>query len=196
MIITNNDQAAARMKTMRFHGINREAWDRYQQKGSRSWDYDIIAPGYKYNLPDILSAVGLVQLKKASAMLKRRQQIAARYDREFSACDFLETPPFEADASRHLYILRIRPEKLSIGRDELVSILSKKGLGLSVHYRPLHMMSYYSSTYNLEPDDFPQSHQRFNTSFSIPIYPDLTEHEISEIIRIILETGRNFYRSS
>lgn len=195
MIITNNDKAAARMKTMRFHGISREAWDRYSKKGTDSWNYDIIAPGFKYNLPDILSAIGLVQLEKSSGMLERRKAIADRYDNAFSSCDFLEIPPANSESSRHLYILRIKPGKLSIDRDRLVSILTEKGIGLSIHYKPLHMMSYYSKKYNLKPEDYPQSLERFNTSFSIPIYPDLTDDEISEIIRIIIETGSEYRRN-
>jgi dTDP-4-amino-4,6-dideoxygalactose transaminase len=195
MIVTNNDNAAARMKTMRFHGINREAWDRYRKSGSQSWDYDIIAPGYKYNLPDILSAVGLVQLDKAAAMLERRMQIAEQYDKGFSECDYLRFMEAEKQSSRHLYILRIITEKLSIGRDEFVDILTRKGIGLSVHYKPLHIMSYYKNTYKLKAEDFPESLARFRNSFSLPIYPDLTDSDISEIISIIKETGSQYRRS-
>ena len=195
MVITNNDEAASRMKIMRFHGIDREAWDRYRKSGSQSWEYDVVAPGYKYNLPDILSAVGLVQLEKAASMLERRLQIARQYDEGFSDCDFLKTTPVDAESSRHLYILRIVPEKLSIGRNEFVSILIKKGIGLSIHYKPLHMMSYYKNTYNLTPEDFPESLAKFMTSFSIPIYPDLTDVEISGIINIIRETGSLYRRN-
>lgn len=195
MIITNNDNAAARMKTMRFHGINREAWDRYRKKGSQSWDYDIVAPGYKYNLPDILSAIGLIQLDRSTSMLVHRQQIAHKYDEALRECDFLKISPVDEYSSRHLYILRIISEKLTIGRDEFVNILTEKGIGLSVHYKPLHMMSYYRSAYNLKPEDFPESLAKFETSFSIPIYPDLTDDEISRIIRIIQETGSRYRRS-
>ena len=195
MVVTNNDETAQRMKTMRFHGINREAWNRYQSKDINSWEYDIVAPGYKYNLPDILSAVGIVQLKRSKTMMARRRAIAAIYDKGFADCDFLITPQKDADSSRHLYILRIVPEKLAIGRDDLVNILTEAGIGLSVHYKPLHMMSYYSKTYNLKPEDFPESLKKFETSFSIPIYPDLTDDEISRIINTILETGSRYRRN-
>ncbi len=195
MVITNNDDAARRMRTMRFHGIDREAWDRYRKKGAGSWNYDIIAPGFKYNLPDILSAVGLVQLERAARMLSRRREIARIYDSAFTDCDFLKTPPADDSSSRHLYILRIVPEMLTIDRDELIGIINDKGIGLSVHYKPLHMMSYYSKKYNLSPGDFPESLNRYNNSFSIPIFPDLTDSEISRIIETIIGTGNRFRRN-
>ena len=195
MIITNNDEAAERIRLMRFHGIDREAWNRYREKGGSSWSYDVVAPGYKYNLPDILAVLGIVQLEKAAELQQKRRGIAAAYDAAFASCDFLEIPPSEPGCSRHLYILRIIPEKLSINRDRFAAELSDRGIGISIHYKPLHMMSYYSRTYKLQPDDFPESLLRYETSFSIPIYPDLTETEISRIIKVILETG-NRNRSS
>ncbi|MDC7228208.1 MAG: DegT/DnrJ/EryC1/StrS aminotransferase family protein [Spirochaetales bacterium] len=194
MVITNNDEAAARMKTMRFHGIDREAWNRYRAKGDSSWNYDITAAGFKYNLPDLLAAIGTVQMDRADEMLKKRQDIAARYDRAFGSCSQLKIPESCRESSRHLYILRIVPEQLSIGRDELISVITEKGIGLSVHYRPLHMMSYYADKYSLQPQDFPEALKRFENSFSIPIYPDLTEEEISRIINTILNTCSRYRR--
>ena len=190
MVITNDDEAAARMKIMRFHGIDREAWNRYRAKGNSSWNYDIVAAGCKYNLPDILAALGNVQLDKAEKMLERRREIARMYDEAFSECEQLKIPESSEASSRHLYILRIVPERLSIERDELVSILTESGIGLSVHYRPLHITSYYSKKYGLKPGDFPESLKKFETSFSLPIYPDLTDNEISRIIDTILDTCR------
>ncbi|HAK46112.1 MAG TPA: UDP-4-amino-4,6-dideoxy-N-acetyl-beta-L-altrosamine transaminase [Spirochaeta sp.] len=194
MVVTNNDEAASRMRTMRFHGIDREAWDRYKVKGSGSWNYDIVAPGFKYNLPDILGALGIVQLDKACGMLEKRRSIAEAYDNAFASCGQLKTPPASADSSRHLYILQIIPDRLTIGRDELVSLITESGIGLSVHYRPLHMMSYYSSKYNLKPQDYPEALKKFETSFSLPIYPDLTDDEISRIINTVLDTCRKHRR--
>ncbi|MDC7124583.1 MAG: DegT/DnrJ/EryC1/StrS family aminotransferase [Spirochaetales bacterium] len=194
MIVTNNDKAAKRIKTMRFHGIDREAWDRYRSKTTNSWEYDVVAPGFKYNLPDILSAIGLVQLDKADEMLQKRRQIAKTYDESFSDCDFIKIPPANEKSSRHLYILRIVPEKLSITRDEFVNILMDSGIGISVHYKPLHLMSYYKNKYGLKPEDYPNSLERFQQSFSLPIYPDLTEEEISVIIRTVKMTGEKFRR--
>ncbi len=194
MVVTNDDEAARRMKMMRFHGIDREAWDRYRKKGAQSWDYDIMAAGYKYNLPDILAAVGLVQLEKSSMMEARRIEIAAAYDKAFGGLDFLKIPPANSPNSRHLYILGLKPDYLSIDRDQFVNILTEKGIGISVHYKPLHMMSYYSRRYNLKPEDFPQSLERFRTSFSIPIFPALTDEEVSRIINTITETGKRYRR--
>ena len=195
MIVTNNTELANRIKTMRFHGINREAWNRYKTSGSSSWEYDVVAPGYKYNLPDILSALGLVQLSKADSMLSKRREIARAYDKGFMDCSYLKIPPSNKNDTRHLYILQLVPNKISITRDEFVKKLNDKGVGISVHYKPLHTMKYYKQKYNLKNIDFPESYNRFLWSFSLPIYPDLTEEEISIIINAVKETGKQAYRS-
>lgn len=195
MVLTNNESAAKRMSTMRFHGIDREAWNRYRKPGKRAWEYDIVAPGYKYNLPDIASAMGLIQLKKAEGMRQKRLGIAARYDDSFADCGFLEIPPSSGVSSRHLYILRLKEGSLSIDRDRMIEELSALGIGTSVHYKPLHLMSYYRDKYNLKPEDFPESLKKYEASFSLPIYPDLTEDEISRIIDAVIKTGRKYYRS-
>jgi len=195
MIITNNTPAAERMKTMRFHGIDREAWDRYRAPGKRTWEYDIVAPGYKYNLPDTASAIGLIQLEKSEWMREKRENIAALYDQSFSDCGFLKLPPSSKTGSRHLYILRIDETRLTIGRDRMIEELTDRNIGTSVHYKPLHLMSYYRDRYGLKPEDFPESLKKYETSFSLPIYPDLTESEISRIIEAVLEIGRKNYRS-
>jgi dTDP-4-amino-4,6-dideoxygalactose transaminase len=196
MIITNNSAVAERMKTMRFHGIDREAWDRYRKPGKRAWEYDIIAPGYKYNLPDTASALGLIQLEKADWMRQQRVDIAQQYDKSFSGCEFLNTPPLSVDGSRHLYMLRIDEKKLTIDRDRMIEELTARGIGTSVHYKPLHLMSYYRDKYGLKPEDFPESLKKYETSFSLPIYPDLTESEISRIIEAVLEIGKKYWKSS
>ncbi|MBI9108313.1 MAG: DegT/DnrJ/EryC1/StrS aminotransferase family protein [Spirochaetales bacterium] len=195
MIITNNAAAADRMRTMRFHGIDREAWDRYRKPGKRAWEYDIIAPGYKYNLPDTASAIGLVQLHKADWMRKKRVEIAALYNESFSGYNFLKTPSFSGGSSRHLYILRIDSDRLTIDRDRMIDELTERGIGTSVHYKPLHLMTYYRNKYGLKPEDFPESLKKYETSFSLPIYPDLTESEISRIIDAVLQIGKKYWRT-
>ena len=195
MVITDNEEAAARMKLMRFHGFDREAWNRYQSKGKNSWEYDIAAPGFKYNMTDIASSLGLIQLKKADAMKARREQIARRYNEAFADCGFVKLPPSPEQNSWHLYIAGIIPEVLSIDRDEFVFRLGELGIGTSVHYKPLHLMTYYRKQYGFKPEDFPNSLDRFRTSFSLPIYPGLTDDDISRIIKAVLDTGTKTFRS-
>ena len=195
MVITNDDAAAGRMKMMRFHGIDREAWDRYTNPGHRSWEYDIKAPGFKYNLSDTASALGRIQLEKSAGMLERRKLIAERYDTAFRACDFLKIPPDAPGSTRHLYIIRIVEEKLTIDRDSYAELMTEAGIGISVHYKPLHLMSYYSGCYALKADDFPESLKKYRCCFSLPIYPDLTDEQVSRIIDTVISIGRSRYRS-
>lgn len=191
MVVTNNGEAAKTITNLRLHGIDRIVWDRYHEKRS-SWEYDVIAPGYKYNLSDILAAIGLVQLTKADLFLERRKEIARRYAEGLGDEDYLITPEYTEDHGWHLYILRIRPEKLTINRDEFLHRLCEANIGVSVHFRPLHLMSYYRKTYGLRPEDFPVSLSVYKTCFSIPVYYGLTDEEQEYIIEKIREIGRTY----
>lgn len=154
MVATDRDEVAARIRIMRLHGIDREVWSRYTAQGAR-WKYDVVAPGYKYNMTDIAAAIGRVQLRKAGAFLLRRKEIARRYLMAFSALDFLTLPAWGENHAWHLFIVRIKEKKLTRSRDECIEELGKKGIGVSVHFIPLHTMTYYRDRYGLKPDDFP-----------------------------------------
>jgi len=193
MIVTDDRGCADRMRTMRLHGIDRTVWDRYVTNRSRSWEYDIVAAGYKYNLPDTAAAIGLVQLDRAETFLDRRRAIAARYTEGFRARDYLIPPRDASGHAWHLYILRLRLERLSIDRDAFVEGLSERGIGTSVHYKPLHHMSYYRDTYGLEPGCFPRASERFAQVLSLPIYPDLSDDAVDHIIDSVLEIGDESY---
>ena len=127
MICLRNPEAAERIKLMRSHGINRTIWDRYTDKHA-SWKYDVVAEGYKCNLPDILSAIGREQLKKADVFYRKRKLIAERFTRAFAPLDFFRVPPDGEGNAWHLYILQLVPETLSVGRDEFARVLQEQGL--------------------------------------------------------------------
>ena len=194
MVVTSDEEKAERMSTMRLHGIDRTVWDRYTTARAKSWEYDIVAPGYKYNMPDTAAAIGLAQLKKADRFLKRRREIATRYTEAFSTCSFLETPPDAVGHSWHLYLLSIVPEALRIDRDEFAGMLLEKSVGTSVHYKPLHLMSYYRTTYSLDPNRFPRSNRRFSTVLSLPVYPDLTDEDVEYVVESIIAIGKRAKR--
>ncbi|RPJ03304.1 MAG: DegT/DnrJ/EryC1/StrS family aminotransferase, partial [Spirochaetaceae bacterium] len=141
MVITDDVDAAGRMRVMRTHGIDREAWDRYTS-AKNSWYYEIVEPGFKYNLTDLASAIGRVQLKRAADFLERRRAIAEMYAKGFSGLDFLIRPEPCSSHAWHLYIIRIVPDKLTITRNEFIEKLNEAGIGTSVHYTPLHVMPY------------------------------------------------------
>lgn len=180
MVGTIGDEEARRVATMRLHGIDRPVWDR-QKGAARAWEYDVVAPGYKYNLPDIAAALGRVQLRRAPALRERRREIAAAYRRSLGDRDYLILPPDREDHSWHLFVVSFDTSRLRLTRDEVSEELAARGVGTSVHYKPLHLMSYYRKSYGFEPDDFPVSLERFMTSLSLPIYPDLTDEEVDRV---------------
>ncbi len=195
MIVTDRPDIAKRISVMRLHGIDRDIWERYVSVKA-SWEYRVVEAGYKYNLPDIQAALGRVQLRRAEELYEKRKRIAALYIAAFKEHDFLFLPPsLEKEQSWHLFILRVNEKKLSIGRDEFVEKLQEQGIGTSVHYIPLHIMPYYSTMYGYKPHDFPRALAKFHTSFSIPIYPDLTEEQIERIIQTVLNIGKRYYKA-
>ncbi len=191
MVVTGSEKLAQTIRNLRLHGIDRIVWDRYHEK-KFSWEYDIIAPGYKYNLSDILAAIGVVQLKKADLFLQRRREIAEQYTKAFGDEDYLILPETDENHCFHLYILRLRTDMMTVTRDEFLQRLSEANIGVSVHYRPLHLMTYYRKTYDLKPEDFPNALAVYQSCFSIPIFDGLTDEEVGYIIKTIREVGRKF----
>jgi dTDP-4-amino-4,6-dideoxygalactose transaminase len=182
MLTTNNEMIYQRAKLMRLHGINHDIWDRFTDRNS-SWEYDVVAPGFKYNMPDINAAIGLAQLEKADHFRLERQRCAEQYYRWLIDLSMLHLPachvPME-DHSWHLFPIVIAPEAI-VSRDEFIQLMAEKGIGTSVHYKPLHRMSYYRKTYNLNPADFPNAEKIWTGTVSLPIYPNLQQLEIEYI---------------
>ncbi|MGA2976276.1 MAG: DegT/DnrJ/EryC1/StrS aminotransferase family protein [Spirochaetia bacterium] len=188
MVVTDRDDVAKRIRVMRLHGIDREIWNRYTEPGA-SWKYDVVAPGYKYNLSDLASAIGRVQLQKAESFLQKRKAVARRYIMAFGGLDFLNVPSWTEDHAWHLFIARLRPEKLSITRDAFIEEMQNRGIGVSVHFIPLHTMTYYRDRYGLKPDDFPVSYECFKRCISLPIPASLTDDEVERVIAAVAEIG-------
>ena len=195
MLVTSSEEIAARATTMRLHGIDRDVWGRYQAVSPATWEYDVVAPGYKYNMPDLAAAVGLAQLKKADAFHLRRTRIAEEYLKHFKEHDFLVPPPESSGHSWHLFILGLNKDRCRLTRDDFMLALMDQGVGVSMHYKPLHLMSYYKNTYGYRKDQFPRSVERYRQSFSLPLYPSLTDEEVERIIRIVISTGKRHYRT-
>lgn len=187
MLVTNSEDLADRARSMSLHGLSRQAWDRYSAGGS--WRYDIVAPGFKYNLTDIAAAMGRIQLGRALQMRERRASIAARYTAAFDNFDSLETPVSGEgqDHAWHLYLLRVRPEAIERGldRDALIEGMREAGIGTSVHFIPLHLHSYYVNQYGLSPEDFPAATEEFGRVVSIPIYSAMTDSQVERVIGVV-----------
>ena len=193
MIVTDNENIARRIKIMRLHGIDRDCWDRYNSK-KPGWYYQVIEPGFKYNLPDILSAIGRIQLKKAKNFLIERMKIAKEYIKRLSEYDFLEIPDYSDEHAWHIFIIKIKNSKLNITRNDFIEELSKAGIGTSVHYIPLHIMPYYKNLYGYKPEDFPNAYNNYRSCISLPIYPGLRKKELDYIINSIKKIGGKYYK--
>jgi perosamine synthetase len=189
MITTDDDAVAERCRIMSLHGISRDAWKRYTSEGS--WRYEILAPGFKYNLTDIAAALGLVQLGKLDVMWRRRAEIAGRYDRAFASHPELQLPA-RTQANQHawhLYMLRVDNDRLTGGRDAFVEELRKHNIGASVHFIPLHLHPYYRDTYRYAPSDFPIANREFLREVSLPIYSRMSDRDVDDVIAAVLACG-------
>ncbi|WP_317201070.1 DegT/DnrJ/EryC1/StrS family aminotransferase [Janthinobacterium sp.] len=187
MVVTRDAAIATRIKMMRIHGISRDAFDRFVST-TPAWAYEVAAPGYKYNLTDIASAMGIHQLRKIDGFLLRRQQLARRYFEELADLPLL-LPADAADGgvhAWHLYVVRLSAAA-RIGRDALIQQLSERGIGTSVHYIPLHRHPYWRDTYRLAPEQFPQAEQAYHCMLSLPLYTKMTDEDQGRVIRALRE---------
>jgi dTDP-4-amino-4,6-dideoxygalactose transaminase len=192
MVVCRDADIAKRCRLMRLHGINRDAFDRYTSN-KPSWYYEIVAPGFKYNLSDVASAMGIHQLRKADTFQQQRQRMADRYSAELADLP-LQMPPSARAGDLHawhLYVLRLSTEA-RINRDEFIQAMFDRGIGCSVHFIPLHLHPYWRDTYKLQPSDFPQALSTFQRAVSLPLYTKMTDDDqtrVIEAVRAIL-TGR------
>jgi len=180
---------ADRARSMSLHGLSRQAWSRYADGGS--WSYDIAAPGFKYNLTDLAAAIGLAQLSRAELMRERRAEIARRYTDAFADDDALQCPadPSGIGHSWHLYLLRINPDQLSVDRNTFITELNARGIGTSVHFIPLHLHSYYVKEYGYAPDDLPIATREFERVISLPIYSAMTDADVGRVISAVRDVA-------
>lgn len=188
MVTTEDQEIADRIRTMRLHGINRDIWNRYTSN-KPSWYYEVVEPGYKYNLTDIASSLGLCQLAKAQSFQTRRERIAACYDQAFqnNACLDLPKKVHATNThSWHLYVLRLNLDTLTIDRDAFIQSMVDRGVGCSVHFIPLHMHPYWRDRYSLTPDLFPVASREFDRVVSLPIYPSMTDEQVGHVIDSVL----------
>ena len=188
MIVSKNPEIIKRCKIMRLHGISKDAFDRFTSK-TPAWYYEIIAPGFKYNLSDIASSIGICQLAKADKFQSIRQTMAERYYRELADVPLILPPNIKNPAtdlhSWHLFCCQLDTNKIS--RNDFIQAMSDKGVGTSVHYIPLHMQPYWKERYNLEDNDFPNAAKYYKNAVTIPLYTKMTDEEQTYVINSIKE---------
>lgn len=192
MIATNNPEYAEKMRVNRLHGINRPIWDRYTSDKA-SWEYDVVDEGYKCNLPDILSAIGREQLKKADLLFEKRKKIVCRFNQAFKEYDFLTLPPDGDGNAWHLYLLRINQSKLNINRNQFGAELQEAGLGISMHFIPHYRFTYFKNRYGLKPEDFANAENQYQATITLPLWPDMNDEQVEHVINAVIQTGKQHY---
>ena len=185
MLVTRDLEVEKRARIMRLHGINRDAFDRFTSKAP-SWYYEIVAPGFKYNMTDVAASMGIHQLKKANKFQEKRASIAASYDSALVDLPLI-LPPHAAPGdihSWHLYVLQLADDA-KVTRDLFIERLFEQGIGCSVHYIPLHLQPYWRDTYKLTPEMFPNSQQIYERTVSLPIYTRMTDTDVARVVNAV-----------
>ena len=194
MLVTDDEKIDAKARIWSGQGMSHNAWNRYAKGGT--WQYDICEPGFKYNMFDIQAALGLVQLSRMEEMQDRRLKIAEKYQKEFGKIDAVEPPfvPDYATHSWHLYVLRIRPELLTIDRDRFITELNERNVGTSVHFIPVTNMSAYTKRFGFRPGDFPNAEKHFERILSLPLYPTLTDEQSDYVVAAVRDIVEKFHK--
>jgi dTDP-4-amino-4,6-dideoxygalactose transaminase len=190
MIVTRDPRIAERAQMMRTHGLNRDAFDRFRKVGA-SWDYDVVAPGYKYNLTDVAAAIGIVQLGRAEALRTSRQRAAERYLERLSGLK-LDCPapaPVGSQHAWHLFPVRIDATS-GVTRDDVIATLTAEQIGTSVHYRPLHQMSYWKDRVAPGPSAFPIADRYFAGAVTLPLFPGMTDAQVDRVADVLCRIVR------
>ncbi|MDF5730801.1 MAG: DegT/DnrJ/EryC1/StrS family aminotransferase [Rhizonema sp. PD38] len=185
MLVARHPEIAKRCRVMRLHGISRDAFDRYTSN-KPSWHYEVIAPGFKYNMTDLAASLGIHQLKKAWLLQQKREEIAKQYDAELASLPLL-LPSKSSNGdihSWHLYVIQLE-SYLKISRDKFIEQMVAQGVGCSVHYIPLHFHPYWRDTYNLKPEDFPYASSAYERVVSLPIYTKMTDSDQERVITAV-----------
>lgn len=182
MAVTNDPALAERMRLMSLHGLSRDAWGRYS--GSGTWDYRIIAPGFKYNLTDVAAAIGIHQLSRAEDMRQARERRVRWYDAELAGIEGLERPVHDADRLHawHLYVIKLEVGPDRPSRNAVIDGLKQQGVTCSVHWRPLHLHPYYQDRYGYGPQHCPTATRAFERIISLPLYPTMTDEEATWVV--------------
>jgi perosamine synthetase len=194
MATTENPEWANRMRMMSLHGISHDAWKRYTKEGS--WYYEILDPGFKYNLTDIAAAIGIEQLKKCDEFWQARQRIAMNYSKAFADLKQIQLPICQNEIQHawHLFVIQLILERLKIDRNQFIDALREKEIGTSVHFIPLHLHPYYRDKFGYKPEDFPNASAAFERIISLPIYPGMAEANVRDVIVAVRQIVQEYRR--
>ena len=193
-MLTGSTELLDRARILSLHGMNREAWSRYAAGGK--WASDIVEPGFKYNMTDIQSALGLQQLHRFERMQARRRQIVEQYHSAFGNDAAFMTPATRSHVRNawHLYVLRLRQTELTVDRNRFIEEMTARNIGTSVHFIPIHMHSFYRRKYGFTPESFPTAKQAFDQMISLPLSPSMTDADVGDVIEAVLNVRQQYAR--
>lgn len=193
-MLTGDPEFLQRARIASLHGMSHDGWKRYAEGGH--WFYEVLLPGFKYNMSDIQAAMGLAQLAKVERHQARRRAVVAAYQAAFAEHDAFELPVErpEVEHAWHLYVLRLHPGVLRIGRDQFIDELTRRRIGTSVHFIPLHLHPYYRDTYGYAPDAYPVAQSNYERMLSLPLHPGLSETDVGDVIAAVLDIAEEYRR--
>jgi len=193
-MLTGSPEFIDEARVWSLHGMSRDAWKRYSAEGS--WYYEVVRPGFKYNMTDIQAAIGLHQLRKLPQFQARRREIVRRYNEAFSQFEELQTPTErpEVEHAWHLYVLRLNVERLNVSRNQFIEELKARNIGTSVHFIPIHLHPYYRDKYGYQPDDFPVAYREYQRIVSLPLYPRMSDRDVEDVIEAVVEVVKRYRR--
>ena len=189
-MLTGDSDFLAKARVISLHGMSREAWTRYRKGGS--WMYDVVSPGFKYNMTDIQASIGLWQLAKIEKMQQRRLRIVEQYDEAFRNIDGISLPIERPDVEHawHLYVIRVNEDVATVDRDQFVKEMYTRNIGTSVHFIPIHMHSFYRNKYNFKPMDFPVAYNSFQEILSLPLTASMNDQDVADVIEAVIDIAQ------
>jgi len=193
-MLTGDPEFIEKARIISLHGMSKDAWKRYSKEGS--WYYEVVFPGYKYNMTDIQASIGLWQLKKIERFQKRRKEIVRMYNDSFSKEEALEIPverPY-VEHAWHLYVLRLNLQVLKIDRNQFIEELRIRNIGTSVHFIPIHLHPYYRDKYGFKPNDFPVAYENYLKIISLPLYPRMSNEDVYDVIEAVIDVVKKYRR--
>ncbi|PYP46500.1 MAG: UDP-4-amino-4,6-dideoxy-N-acetyl-beta-L-altrosamine transaminase [Gemmatimonadetes bacterium] len=193
-MLTGDAALLERARTVSLHGMTRDAWSRYDRGGQ--WFYEVVLPGFKYNMTDIQAALGMWQLRKLAAFQERRRAVVRLYTEAFAGQDALEVPVERSDVEHawHLYVLRLREEALRIDRNVFIDELKQRNIGTSVHFIPIHLHPYYRDKYGYRPESFPVALTNYRRMLSLPLSARVSDADAADVISAVLDIVRRYRR--
>ncbi len=193
-MLTGSEELIKEARIWSLHGMSRDAYNRYSKEGS--WYYEIVRPGFKCNMTDIMAALGLQQLRKLNGFQTRRQQIVQCYDDAFRRLEQVQTPVHrpEVDPAYHLYLLRLNLPRLTIDRARFIEEMKALNIGTSVHFIPIHLHPYYRDKYGFKPEDFPIAYHEYQRMVSLPLYPRMNDQDVQDVIEAVTTLVERYKR--